>query len=77
MKKKIIRSCELKKGCATVWVHLIKKTDRDGSETYIVDDRYQYITRKGEMISEEATTTVFYDRDVAIESYNAVIKVWL
>lgn len=77
MKKKIIRSCELKKGGIRVWVYLIKKTDKECNQTYIVDDRYQYINRDGEEIGSMSTVTAFCDRDIAIEAYKGIVKAWL
>ena len=77
MKKKIIRSCELKHGGACDFIYLIKESHADGRQVYIVDDRYTYETRDGELISDYSTHTKYYDRDIAVEAYNAIIRVWL
>lgn len=77
MKKKIIRSCELKHGGACDFIYLIKESHEDGRQVYIVDDHYTYTTRDGEVISDYSTSSKFCDHDLAVETYNGMIKLWL
>lgn len=77
MKTKVIRSCVIEQGGACDFIYLMKETREDGSQAYIVDDHYTYTTRAGERISDYSTSTRYYDRDIAIAAYNAIIKVWL
>ena len=77
MKKKIIRSCELKKDGACDFIYLIKETTADGDQVYTIDDNYTYTDHNGEVISVHCTKTKYTDRDIAIKTFKELVRLWL